>query len=139
LPRMEWLPRISTTGRVRYPALWPCWPASLGVSVVRAQPITRESSMSVSSVPQSDPRSGYIRLGYYSVWRTSDGDDVLSPYRRTRLGDAAVSRNLPHGENVAKALFRLLQRKAQDGEIRSVESMLPRDLHQLWPHTLQAA
>jgi uncharacterized protein (DUF2267 family) len=42
-------------------------------------------------------------------------------------------------EIIAKAVFRLLRRKADEGEIESVEDILPKDLQQLWLHTLRAA
>ena len=42
-------------------------------------------------------------------------------------------------ESVVRAVFRLLSRKADEGEIESVEEILPDDLQQLWPDTLRAA
>ena len=50
-----------------------------------------------------------------------------------------ANRPLPQDLTVVKAVFRILYRKADEGEIDSVEHLLPDDLHQLWPPTLRAA
>jgi uncharacterized protein (DUF2267 family) len=47
--------------------------------------------------------------------------------------------NPQYPENVVRAVFRMLRRKADAGELNSVERILPQDLHPLWPTTLRAA
>ena len=65
-----------------------------------------------------------IRGAYFDGWTPTDQPRAWEP---------------PHQENVVKAVFRLLHRKADEGEIESVKRILPEDLQQLWPHTLRAA
>jgi uncharacterized protein (DUF2267 family) len=52
----------------------------------------------------------------------------------TRDGD-----NSSNAENSARAVFRLLDRKATDGEIEDVQHLIPPILLDLWPPTLRAA
>ena len=47
--------------------------------------------------------------------------------------------NPQYPEPVVKAVFRMLRRKADAGELNSVERILPQDLQPLWPTTLRAA
>jgi uncharacterized protein (DUF2267 family) len=42
-------------------------------------------------------------------------------------------------EGVMRAVFRLLERKAADGEIQDVQPLLPKVLDDLWPPDLRAA
>jgi len=42
-------------------------------------------------------------------------------------------------ETVIRAVFRLLDRKAADGEIEDLQHLLPGRLQDLWPQTLRAA
>jgi uncharacterized protein (DUF2267 family) len=42
-------------------------------------------------------------------------------------------------EAVMRAVFRLLERKAADGEIQDVQHLLPKALDDLWPPNLRAA
>jgi len=59
---------------------------------------------------------------------------------------AALSQNMArdgdntlNAETVARAVFRLLDRKATDGEIQDVQHVIPPVLLDLWPPTLRAA
>jgi len=42
-------------------------------------------------------------------------------------------------ETITRAVFRLLERKATDGEIEEVSHLMPKGLRDLWPSTLRAA
>ena len=42
-------------------------------------------------------------------------------------------------ETIVRAVFRLLERKAADGEIQNVLTLLPKKLDDLWPEDLRAA
>jgi uncharacterized protein (DUF2267 family) len=42
-------------------------------------------------------------------------------------------------ETIVRAVFRLLERKATEGEIENLNHFLPPDLRELWPSTLRAA
>jgi uncharacterized protein (DUF2267 family) len=44
-----------------------------------------------------------------------------------------------NAETVARAVFRLLNRKVVDGEIEDVQFLLPHAVLDLWPPTLRAA
>jgi uncharacterized protein (DUF2267 family) len=65
-----------------------------------------------------------IRGAYFEGWQPSE-------VPRTWVA--------PEDDAVVKAAFRLLQRKADEGEIQSIEKLLPEDLHQFWPPELRAA
>jgi uncharacterized protein (DUF2267 family) len=47
--------------------------------------------------------------------------------------------NPQYPEPVVRAVFRILRRKADAGELECVERILPQDLQPLWPPTLRAA
>jgi uncharacterized protein (DUF2267 family) len=84
-----------------------------------------------------------IRGFYFEHWDTAgkplpirtrnDFLSVLSVYM-SRDDDTA-----PNAELVARAVFRLLNRKVVDGEIEDVQYLLPRAVLDLWPPTLRAA
>ena len=42
-------------------------------------------------------------------------------------------------EAIVRAVFRLLERKATEGEIENLDHFLPPDLRELWPPTVRAA
>ncbi len=67
------------------------------------------------------------------VWSRKDFLTVLSNYM-LRAGDIAFD-----GEVVARAVFRLLDRKITDGEIEDIQHLLPGAVLDLWPPTLRAA
>ena len=58
---------------------------------------------------------------------------ILSTYM-VRDGNSASD-----GEMVARAVFRLLDRKITDGEIEDIQHLLPGAVLDLWPPTLRAA
>lgn len=68
-----------------------------------------------------------------SVRTRTDFLSVLSTYM-SRDGDTK-----PNAEIVARAVFRLLNRKIIDGEIEDVQYLLPNAVLDLWPPTLRAA
>ena len=84
-----------------------------------------------------------LRGAYFEHWNPSgkpeklnsqaDFFDTLSIYL-ARDGESTSG-----AEAVMRALFRFLERKAADGEIEDIQSLLPRVLHDLWPSTLRAA
>jgi uncharacterized protein (DUF2267 family) len=65
-----------------------------------------------------------IRGAYFEGWNPTDNPSAWE---------------LPHDEIVVKAVFRMLRRKADEGEIESLEGILPEDLQQFWPPKLRAA
>src|SRR3954468_8051923 len=84
-----------------------------------------------------------IRGSYFEHWdptgkplsMRSPGDffSVLSQYMAREL------ENTSDVETVTRAVFRLLDRKATDGEIEDVQHVIPPGLLDLWPPTLRAA
>lgn len=60
-------------------------------------------------------------------------------FENWNLTDHPAAGKFPHDESVVKAAFRVLRRKADEGEIKSVQQILPDDLQQLWPPKLRAA
>lgn len=76
-----------------------------------------------------------IRGLYYEGWHPAD-----KPRRERKLDDflLLVSRELmpetdPPPRDAAQAVFRLLQQRVSEGEIRDVCQMLPEDIRSLWP------
>jgi uncharacterized protein (DUF2267 family) len=94
------------------------------------------------------PVTDAIRLGdqlptllrgvYFDHW-----DPTGKPFPlRTRadfLGSLAACFTNDDAEVAARAVFRLLEKKAADGEIESVQRLMPSALLDLWPETLRAA
>jgi uncharacterized protein (DUF2267 family) len=52
---------------------------------------------------------------------------------------AAAPQFASESEIVVRAVFRVLERKASEGEIQDIRGILPPDLLQFWPQTLRAA
>src|SRR5207237_1301961 len=84
-----------------------------------------------------------IRGAYYEHWDPS-GKPV--PLRSRDEFFACLSGSLARdGENgrgaeiVTRAVFRLLDRRATDGEIADLQAILPAAVTDLWPPTLRAA
>jgi uncharacterized protein (DUF2267 family) len=75
-----------------------------------------------------DPSGKPLHLGSRSDFFT-----VLSRYM-ARDGDSALK-----AETAARAVFRLLDRKAAEGEIEDLHHVIPRILIDLWPPALRAA
>jgi uncharacterized protein (DUF2267 family) len=84
-----------------------------------------------------------IRGFYFEHWDVSR----KTPALRSRNDffayvSAHLSRAGHHGSNaetISRAVFRLLDRKATDGEIDDIQHVLPRALTDLWPPALRAA
>ena len=84
-----------------------------------------------------------IRGFYFEDWDCHDKpltwksrDDLLTGIctyfdSEERSGDSA--------ETIVRAVFRLLERKAAEGEIENLDHFLPPALRELWPSTLRAA
>jgi uncharacterized protein (DUF2267 family) len=84
-----------------------------------------------------------IRGLYFEHWEPQG-----KPLPLRNRGDffTALSQNMArdgdntlNAETVARAVFRLLDRKATDGEIQDVQHVIPPVLLDLWPPTLRAA
>jgi uncharacterized protein (DUF2267 family) len=84
-----------------------------------------------------------IRGLYFEHWEPQ-GKPLPLPNR----GDffAALSRTMAregdtvlNAETVARAVFRLLDRKATEGEIQDIQHIIPPSLLDLWPPSLRAA
>ena len=85
-----------------------------------------------------------IRGFYFDQWNPADKplplrarSDFISVLSSYMLRDDEGART--NAEIVARAVFRLLSRKAMDGEIEDVQYLLPPALLDLWPPTLRAA
>jgi uncharacterized protein (DUF2267 family) len=84
-----------------------------------------------------------LRGAYFEHWNCerkakslnskADFFDTLSIYL-ARDGESTAA-----AEAVVRGVFRLLERKAADGEIQDVQNILPRALDDLWPSKLRAA
>ena len=105
------------------------------------------------SVRDQIPVSGAVTLGdqfpllirgfYFERWSPERNP---SPSRTRNDFVAVLSQSLAHSgmedanaENVARAVFRLLDRKVTDGEIEAVQHLMPGAVLDLWPPTLRAA
>lgn len=84
-----------------------------------------------------------LRGVYFESWKPS-GKPVL--YRTSeefltglgaQLEDSGENR--AGAEKIVRAVFRLFDRKAGEGEIGDIQSLLPSGLQDLWPTTLRAA
>jgi uncharacterized protein (DUF2267 family) len=84
-----------------------------------------------------------IRGAYFDHW---DPSGKPLPLRSREEFFACVSgslardgHNQTNAETVTRAVFRLLDRKATDGEIADLQGILPRAVSDLWPPALRAA
>ena len=84
-----------------------------------------------------------IRGFYFEHWDVSGKPPaVRSRNDFCAYVSAHMSRAGQHGSNaeiVTRAVFRLLDRKATDGEIEDIQHILPSPLIDLWPPALRAA
>jgi uncharacterized protein (DUF2267 family) len=76
-----------------------------------------------------------VRGFYYEGWTGAPPEEPADPERFARLvaeqlGEAFLT---PDGEGVTRAVFRVLARRASDGEITPIGHRLPRALRVLWP------
>ena len=76
-----------------------------------------------------------IRGIYYEAWdpankplRVRHKEEFLARIQQGFRGDDVI-----HAEEVARAVFSLLENRVSEGEIRDVESILPAELRELWP------
>lgn len=84
-----------------------------------------------------------LRGVYFENWHPKD-KPIRSRSREEFLADLnAFLEDIGekrHGAvRVVQAVFRLLDRKATEGEIEDVQHILPREVQDLWPTTLRAA
>lgn len=75
-----------------------------------------------------------IRGIYYDEWDPSKMpvkdrhmEDFLNHIRQNYRGDGDI-----RVESMARSVFKLLQRKITEGEIKDVKGMMPQDLLELW-------
>ena len=76
-----------------------------------------------------------VRGFYYEGWRPT-GKPLKERTREEFLGH--VRDDLPPGfdgeaEEIARAVFRLLDRRISEGEVEDVKSLLPKGVRELWP------
>ncbi|MDB6068505.1 MAG: hypothetical protein JWR26_4713 [Pedosphaera sp.] len=76
-----------------------------------------------------------IRGIYYEGWdpnykpeRVRHKDQFLARIRQQFRGDDSID-----PEQIARAVFTVLENRVSDGEIQDVESVLPAELKELWP------
>ncbi len=84
-----------------------------------------------------------IRGFYFEHWSPNDKP---APFRSQKAFFQGVCSYLERNssdsldaEVVVRAVFRLLDRKAAEGETENLQNILPRGLKDLWPPTLRAA
>ncbi|HEX9788472.1 MAG TPA: DUF2267 domain-containing protein [Candidatus Binatia bacterium] len=77
-----------------------------------------------------------VRGFYYEGWtlkgkprKERHKEDFLAPIKEV-FKDDFTSRP----ESIARAVFKTLARHASEGEIKDIKAMLPKVLHELWPH-----
>ena len=84
-----------------------------------------------------------IRGAYYEHWEPSGKPSPLRSREEFFSGLAgSLSRdgeNTASAETVTRAVFRLLDRKATEGEIADLQAILPPAVTDLWPPALRAA
>jgi uncharacterized protein (DUF2267 family) len=84
-----------------------------------------------------------VRGFYYDGWNSA-GTPVPLRNRNDFLSELAKSME-SHGDRasnpeiVARAVFRLLERKVNEGEIDDIQHLMPGALLDLWPPSLRAA
>ena len=83
-----------------------------------------------------------IRGFYFDSWEPAGKplplrtrNDFLSVLSTRLAGDGSTS----NAENIARAVFRLLDRKVTSGEMEDVQHMIPGAVLDLWPRRLRAA
>jgi uncharacterized protein (DUF2267 family) len=84
-----------------------------------------------------------IRGVYFEHWNP-EGKPLSLKSREEFLSALAIylardGETTSGAESVMRAVFRLLERKAADGEMQDVQHLLPKVLDDLWPPGLRAA
>lgn len=84
-----------------------------------------------------------LRGTYFEHWNLEGKPQALNS-REDFLSTLSIylardGENTSGAEAVMRAVFRLLERKAADGEIQDVQHLLPKTLDDLWPPGLRAA
>lgn len=84
-----------------------------------------------------------IRGAYFERWNP-EGKPQPANSREDFLSTLAIylardGENTSGAEAVMRAVFRLLERKASEGEIAEVQHLFPKVLDDLWPQDLRAA
>lgn len=84
-----------------------------------------------------------IRGVYFEHWNPEGKPEPMNS-RQDFLSTLALylsrdGENSSGAEAVMRAVFRLLERKASEGEIEAVQHLLPKVLDDLWPRDLRAA
>jgi len=87
-----------------------------------------------------------VRGFYYDHWKPAatpalvrNKSDFLSLLAASMSRDGGDRDESVNPELVARAVFRFLDRKANEGEIRDLHRLIPPALLDLWPPTLRAA
>jgi uncharacterized protein (DUF2267 family) len=84
-----------------------------------------------------------IRGAYFEHWTPPDRPPLLrSQEDFFSILSCSLARDGEHAANakaVTLAVFRLLERKATEGEIEDLQHVMPQALSDLWPPTLRAA
>jgi uncharacterized protein (DUF2267 family) len=71
-----------------------------------------------------------VRGLYFEDWLPADKPLAWEPGQGLLAPDAAV---------IVRAVFRLLERKAVEGEVKDLRNVLPARLESLWPSEIRAA
>jgi len=84
-----------------------------------------------------------LRGSYFEHWNPDGKPEKLNSradfFDTLAIYLARDSESTSGAETVMRAVFRFLERKTADGEIKDVQSILPRVLDDLWPSNLRAA
>ncbi len=84
-----------------------------------------------------------IRGIYYEHWNPTGKPRLLRSQEEFFSSlEGSLARDGEHTSNaeaLTRAVFRLLERKASDGEIQDVQHIIPKPLTNLWPPSLRAA
>ena len=76
-----------------------------------------------------------IRGIYYEGWDPAAKPERLrhkEPFLE-KIQQQFISDDLVDAEEIARAVFTVLENRVSEGEIQDIESILPADLRELWP------
>jgi uncharacterized protein (DUF2267 family) len=82
-----------------------------------------------------------MRGSYFEHWNTSNKPKTFrskEDFFAGLSGEVGKS-GMAEPEIMVRAVFRVLERKAAEGEIQDVRNILPRELQDFWPPALRAA
>ena len=84
-----------------------------------------------------------LRGSYFEYWDPADKPEKLNSqgdfFSTLSIYLARDGESTSPGEAVMRAVFRFFERKAAEGEIKDIRSILPPVLEDLWPPDLRAA